>query len=116
MKRVASHLIGVDQGDLVLFSDYENGGAMWTGRGARQRLVPVQFSQRYRKPPVVHAAMSLLDIATGPSIRADVSTRKITEGGFEILFRTWEDSQVARIRVAWMAIGELPDDEDWELC
>ena len=115
MKRVASHLIGVDQGDLILFSDYEDDGEMWTGTGDRERIVPVVFSEAYRKPPSVQVAMSLLDMATGPSIRADVGTRNITEKGFEIVFRTWEDSRVARVRVAWTAIGELPDDEEWQL-
>lgn len=115
MKRVASHLIGVDQGDLLLFSDYEDGGEMWTGSGERERVIAVAFSQAYRKLPAVHCAMSLLDMATGPSIRADVAARDITTTGFNIVFRTWEDSRVARIRVAWMAIGELHDDEEWQL-
>ncbi len=115
MKRIASHLIGVDQGDMVLFSDYADGGEMWTGSGPRERVVPVTFSDAYRKPPSVHLSMSLLDMATGPSIRADVAARSITAEGFEIVFRTWEDSMVARIRVAWLAVGELPDDEEWQL-
>ena len=115
MKRIASHLIGVDQGELVLFSDYEDDGEMWTGQGERERVVPVAFSDTYRKPPSVHVSMSLLDMATGPSIRADVGTRNVSETGFEIVFRTWEDSMVARVRVAWIAMGELPDDEEWQL-
>ena len=115
MKRIASHLMGVDQGELLLFSDYEHDGEMWTGKGERERVVAVTFSEAYRRPPVVHVAMSLLDIATGPSVRADVSTRDVTETGFSVVFRTWEDSMVARIRVAWIAMGELPDDEEWQL-
>ena len=35
--------------------------------------------------------------------------------GFDIVFRTWNDTQVARIRVAWTAIGELPNEDDWAL-
>ena len=115
MKRIASHLVGVDQGELVLFSDYEDGGDMWTGHGARERRVAVVFSESFVKPPSVHVSMSLMDMATGPSIRADVSTRDISAKGFTILFRTWEDSRIARIRVAWMAVGELQDDEAWQL-
>ena len=115
MRRIASHLIGIDQGDLMLFSDYEDDGEMWTGEGARERVVPVIFATAFRAPPVVHLSMSLLDMATGPSVRADLTARDITATGFEIVFRTWEDSRVARIRAAWMAIGELPDDDDWQL-
>lgn len=115
MKRIAGHLVGVDQGELLLFSDFEDDGEMWTGSGERERLVSVAFSQPFTKPPSVHCSMSLLDLATGPSIRADVTSQDITENGFNVLFRTWGDSRVARIRVAWMAIGELPDSEAWEL-
>ena len=115
MKRVASHLVGVDQGEVILFSDYENGGEMWTGTGKRERMVPVSFSQAYRKLPSVHCSMSMMDMATAASIRADVTARNVTETGFDILFRTWEDSRIARVRVAWLSIGELPDDEGWEL-
>ena len=115
MKRIAGHLIGVDQGDALLFSDFEDDGEMWTGSGERERLIPVSFSQAFAVPPSVQCSMSLLDLATGPSIRADVTPNDITETGFTIRFRTWGDSRVARIRVAWMAIGELPDAEAWQL-
>jgi len=115
MKRIAGHLIGVDQGEVLLFSDFENDGEMWTGSGERERLIPVSFSQDFTAPPSVHCSMSLLDLATGPSIRADIAPINITEKGFDVQFRTWGDSRVARIRVAWMAIGEHPDSEAWEL-
>lgn len=115
MRRIASHLIGIDQGDLMLFSDYEDDGEMWTGEGARERVVTVTFATPFRAPPAVHLSMSLLDMATGPSVRADLTAQHITATGFQIVFRTWEDSRVARIRAAWLAIGELHDDGDWQL-
>lgn len=37
MKRLRSRLMGIEQGDTVLFSDFENDGEMWTGRGQRER-------------------------------------------------------------------------------
>lgn len=115
MKRISNHLIGVDQNELMLFSDFENDGAMWRGSGPRERRVAVKFSSEYRDDPSVHISMSLLDIATGPSIRADVSAENVTKTGFDVVFRTWADSRIARIRVSWMAIGPLAHDEDWEL-
>jgi len=115
MKRLAAQLIGIDQGDVLLFSDYEDDGDMWTGNGLRERRCDVSFSDTYRAPPAIHLSMSLLDIATGPSVRTDVIAENVTERGFTIVFRTWEDSRIARIRVAWTAIGELLADEDWDL-
>jgi hypothetical protein len=115
MKRVASHLIGVDQGETILFSDYEDNGEMWTGQGVRERRVTVKFSEPYRSAPMVHVNMSLLDMATGPSVRADLTAQNITPTSFEIVFCTWEDSRVARIRAAWISIGELIEDEQWQL-
>ena len=55
------------------------------------------------------------DISNNTNSRADVQAGDITPLGFTIAFRTWNDTQVARIRVAWTAIGELPHEDDWEL-
>jgi hypothetical protein len=32
-----------------------------------------------------------------------------------VVFRSWADTKVARARVRWMAIGELHNDDDFEL-
>jgi H-type lectin domain-containing protein len=115
MKRINNFQIGVDQNELMLFSDFENGGEMWSGNGPRQRRVPVKFSAAYHSEPSVHISMSLMDIATGPAIRTDISAEKVTKTGFDVVFRTWGDSRIARIRVSWMAIGPLEHDDGWEL-
>ena len=40
----------------------------------------------------------------------------MTETGFEIVFRTWGDTRVARVRADWLALGEVADEDDaWEL-
>ncbi|MFK7752658.1 MAG: H-type lectin domain-containing protein [Sedimentitalea sp.] len=115
MKRFSNHLIGVDQGDVVMFSDFEDGGDMWTGTGPRERRRSVEFATPFRTPPAVQTSVSLWDVDTGSAVRAEVSSANITETSFEIVFRTWLDTRVARIRVAWMAIGELPHEDDWDL-
>ena len=48
MKSLRSRLIGIDQGDTVLFSDFENDGEMWTGRGQRERRRRVKFTEPFR--------------------------------------------------------------------
>ena len=115
MKRLRSHSIGVDQGDVALFSDFEDGGAMWTGNGPRERRRAIKFATKYKSPPSVQVSVSLWDVDTASALRAEVTAEDITETGFDIVFRTWLDSRVARLRVAWISIGDLPHEDDWEL-
>lgn len=115
MRRFKSGSLGVDHGDVVLFSDFEDDGQMWRGEGARQSRAAVVFKHAYLDPPHVQVSVSMWDISNKTNSRVDVQAEEITAEGFEIVFRTWNDTRVARIRVAWTAIGELPNDDDWEL-
>ncbi len=114
MKVFINQAIGIDQGDDVLFSDYEDGGKMWTGHGERDRRTKVVFSTPFKSEPVVHLAMSLWDMDSATNARADVTAEKITCKGFDVVFRTWADTRVARVRVRWMAIGEVFHEDDWQ--
>lgn len=115
MKRISNHSMGIDQGDVILFSDFEDGGEMWTGKGLRERRKPVIFKEKFRGSPVVQVSVSLWDIGAGSAVRAEVVAENTTPAGFDIVFRTWSDTRVARIRVTWTAFGELPHEDDWEL-
>ncbi|MDP5084606.1 MAG: H-type lectin domain-containing protein [Yoonia sp.] len=115
MRRMEIGRVGIDHGDVVLFSDFEDDGQMWRGEGPRQSRAPVRFSEPYAKPPHVQVSISMWDIANTTNIRADIQAEDITNEGFDIVFRTWADTQVARVRVAWTSIGELPQDDGWEL-
>lgn len=48
MKRLRNHLIGVDQGYVSLFSDFEDGGEMWTGEGQREVRRAIRFDEPFR--------------------------------------------------------------------
>ena len=115
MKRLRNHLIGIDQGDTVLFSDFEDGGDMWTGRGQRERRRRITFSESFRKSPMVHVSISMWDVETEAPLRADVMAEAIDKDGFDLVFRTWGDSRIARVRLAWLAMGELRQEDEWEL-
>ena len=54
-------------------------------------------------------------MSNSANMRADVQAEDITEDGFAIVFRTWGDSKIARVRVAWQAIGELRQADDWDV-
>lgn len=115
MKRIISGKVGVEQGSHVLFSDFADGGAMWTGSGPRESRHKMSFAQAFNDPPSVMVAISMWDLDQKTNARADICAEKITKAGFQLVFRTWGDTRVARIRADWMAIGPLRDEDDWEI-
>ena len=115
MRKYVGSLIGVDQGNEEVFSDFASGGEMWTGSGARERRRRVRFSEPFRSVPTVQVSLSLWDMDSAANVRADIIADKVTESGFELVFRTWSDTRVARVRMSWMAIGEVASEDDWEL-
>ncbi|MDI3336785.1 H-type lectin domain-containing protein [Defluviimonas aestuarii] len=115
MRRLRSHKVGVERGSSVLFSDFEEGGVMWTGNGPREHRHTVVFSEAFSSPPVVQVGISMWDMDQKTNLRADISADSVGPKGFEIVFRTWGDTRVARIRADWLAIGEVSDEDDWEV-
>lgn len=115
MKKYLGSLIGVDQGNDEVFSEFAEGGSMWTGNGQRERRKHVRFSEPFRTEPVVQVSLSLWDMDQRANIRADITAEKVTRTGFDLVFRTWADTRVARVRMSWMAIGEIRSEDDWDL-
>ncbi len=97
----------------MLFSEFADGGDMWTGEGPRERRSAVTFRQAFRSKPVVQIGVALWDVDTSSALRAEVLAEDITPEGFSAVFRTWSDTRIARIRVTWTAIGEVAHDDDW---
>lgn len=116
MRKIFAHVIGVDQGDLVLFNDYVNDGDMWAGSGEREYRREVKFSEEFSEEPVVNVWLSLWDFSNSANARADVRAEDIKTDRFTIVFNTWSDTQIARVRVAWQAIGPATSDEEmWDV-
>ena len=115
MKRLTANAIGIDQGSTILFSDFEDGGKMWTGNGPREVRRQVVFSTGYRALPAVSVGVSMWDLDQKSNQRSDISAENVTRTGFDVVFRTWGDTRVARIRADWIAIGEVSDDDDWDI-
>ena len=110
-----SQRTGVAQGDVEVFSEFDSGGSMWTGSGARERRLSVRFDHPFRAIPAVQVNASLLDMHQDTAHRFELVAENISESGFDVVFRTWSDSRVARVRAAWMAIGDLPFEDDWDV-
>jgi len=115
MKEISSTIIGIEEGDNVLFSDFEDDGEMWTGTGPRERRLALKFSRAFAAAPSVFVALSMWDMDSRTNARADVTAEEVTAAGCDIVFRTWGDTRVARARVRWMALGPLANEDDWDL-
>ena len=115
MKRFKSGTIGILQGSRVLFSDFADGGVMWTGQGDRESRHQITFKEAFRDAPVVLTAIAMWDIDHTHTSRVDLTTDLITTAGFQLVFRTWGDTRVARVRADWTAIGPVRDHDDWDV-
>lgn len=117
MRRISLQLLGIDSGSDLLFSHHQDGGLMWTGKGDREVRRQITFSTRFRSPPTVTVSITLWDMDCSRNQRADLCAENVTEAGFDMVFRTWADTRVARIRADWTALGEIdnPEDEGWSL-
>lgn len=114
MKRI-SGAIGIDQGSRILFNDFAHDGAMWTGDGPREARQFQPFAQPFLEPPVVMVGVSMWDIDRKTNSRLDISADAISAEGFEIVFRTWGDTRIARIRADWTAIGPVRGEDEWDV-
>ena len=110
-----SGVVGVEQGTRFLFSDFVHNGAMWTGEGPREVRQEQVFKEPFLSLPVVTVGISMWDIDHKTNSRIDVSAENVTAKGFEIVFRTWADTRIARIRADWMAIGQVRDEDNWDV-
>lgn len=110
-----SGAIGIEQGSRILFNDYAHDGAMWTGDGPREVRQAQAFAEPFLQPPLVMVGMSMWDIDRKTNSRVDISAEAVTAEGFEIVFRTWGDTRIARIRADWTAIGPVRGDDDWDV-
>jgi hypothetical protein len=114
MKRFSAGL-ALQQGSSILFSDFANDGPMWSGSGPREVRHPVVFKPRFLGIPAVMVSISMWDTDHKSNLRADLTADTITPGGFDLVFRTWGDSRIARIRADWTAFGSVEEDDDWEV-
>ena len=88
---------------------------MWTGRGPRERRREIRFGETFRNMPVVHVGLSMWDVGNEAATRMDIKAETVTPESFDLVFRSWGDTRVARVRASWIAFGELKHADDWEL-
>ena len=115
MRKLENSVIGIEQGDVILFLDYEHDGDMWAGDSPREIWFAVSFSEKYSTASSVYVSVSMSDMSNAANARADLQSENATASGFVIVFKTWSDTQVACCRVAWQSIGPIQTDDAWGL-
>lgn len=115
MKKIYSAVLGADSGTVVLFSDFKDQGPMWASDGARETVVHVSFSEPFKEPPTVFVSLNLFDFSNEANIRFEMNAVNVSDVGFDIEFKTWGDTKIARARASWMATGPVAADDDWML-
>ena len=88
---------------------------MWAGTGPRERRQGVTFSEPFAAVPMVQVGISMWDMNGDTNQRADLRAEAITARGFDLVFRTWGDSRIARIRADWIAFGTVLGEDDWDV-
>lgn len=114
MLRFGHTAVGVQQGQALMFSAFEDGGPMWTDDGPRVERVGVTFPAPFRDAPLVHVGLSMWDIAVSGNQRVDIMAEEVTATGFTLVFRTWGDTRIARVRADWLAIGPAGHIDDFD--
>ncbi len=115
MSAIINGAVKLEQDDVVLFSDFEASGEMWSGHGPRVTVLPQTFRSAFRNAPIVHCGLSMWDIDTTSNARVDIRAENITTEGFDLVFRTWADTKIARVRANWLAIGETDHSDNWDV-
>ena len=114
MAKILSSALAIDQGNVLIFSDLEDGGEMWTGNVDRSRTARVNFSEQFREKPMVSIGIKMIDADSGANLRYDLILEDVSATGFNIRFKTWGDTKIARASVNWGAIGAGYGDGDWD--
>lgn len=115
MKKLYSSVTGVDRGSVQMFSDFEDHGEMWVGEGDREKRAEVVFSEPFHREPVVFVTLEMLDLHNETNYRTSIVSENVSATGFDLVFRTWADTRVARVIASWIAIGEIKSEDDWDI-
>lgn len=113
MRKIDGSAVGIIKGATLVFSAFENDGEMWAGKGPRLASYTVLFDESFLAEPVVHISINMWDMDASQNARADISAEDVSAEGFRIVFRTWGDTRVARVRAEWIAIGPVRHGDDF---
>lgn len=107
-QQTTSPLVGVQvvTSSGELFNHVDDNGPMWSGDGDREVRYKVRFKAAFQRPPHITLGVSGMDSSCAQNLRFSLLADTVTAVGFEIVFKTWGDTKIARTSVNWSAIGQ----------
>ena len=107
-QQVTSPLVGMQiiTATGELFNHVEKNGPMWYSDGDREVRVIVRFTQPFQRPPHIIIGITGMDSSKGQNLRFSLNADNISTQKFELVFKTWADTKIARANVNWTAIGQ----------
>lgn len=117
MQIFSHHAVGLQQGSSLMFSAFEDGGPIVVGQWRVEQV---------RRICRLHTQVSADAGGSGAPSACGTLTATATSGprsapktsppaAFDLVFSTWGDTRVARIRADWIAIGALPHEDDFRV-
>ncbi len=104
------------QSERVVHTTKEAGWLLDKGHGDREHRERVTFQEPFEGTPEVRVPLAHLDIVssrrgrngeyTALNTRIGVDAFNIDSSGFDLVFQTWEDTQIAGLGVIWLAYGK----------
>jgi hypothetical protein len=82
------------------------------GTGERFYRKRITFKRPFQQTPEVTVSIAGIDIAAGKNARLRVHAEKADAQGFELVIETWWDTQMWRVKAAWVAHVETPSKPD----
>jgi hypothetical protein len=89
-----------------LFNHVDDGLPMWTGDGDRSVKKEILFVQAFEEAPNITLGLTGIDAAHDQNLRFRLQAIDVNAAGFTAEFTTWDDTHIARVSVAWQAIGK----------
>eukprot|EP00163_Fabomonas_tropica_P010647 TRINITY_DN2086_c0_g1_i11.p1 TRINITY_DN2086_c0_g1~~TRINITY_DN2086_c0_g1_i11.p1 ORF type:complete len:566 (-),score=179.74 TRINITY_DN2086_c0_g1_i11:232-1929(-) len=114
-KKMMAHITKLPQGrklrsagTVEITAEAYNMGYLKKGTGERTVIQRIAFdSVPFEYPPMVHVALSSLDVDDEAATRINVEARNVGVYGMDIVVTTWGDSKVRRLAVDWFAYSTI---------
>ena len=104
----------IDRGDWHFADGFDPSAAKrrkWnlshSGKGNRIFREPIDFKKSFTCTPEVVVSLRGIDSSTHANTRIETAAVDVTTAGFNLLVRTWQETEIYGVWFTWVAIGNV---------